>query len=338
MDAAGNTYVTGFSGGANHPVRYSLFPCGAFYLTVFAPSGDLLQSTYLLGAPGASMWQADLALAPGPAVYVLAPWDAASAAGPLILNRLSPNPAAQPLKLACIGNAASYDSGPVAPGEIVSLFGEGLGPVQGTQPVAGVESGFPSNHAGVQVTFDNAPAPLLYVQEGQINAVAPWSLVEGQTTEICSSLGGAKTNCLTRPVVKAAPGVFTVDGRHAAALNEDGTVNSAANPARPGSVVSIFATGLGPLTPAVSDGAIIRLPLPANLLPVKVGGVRGGLIGAHIELVDPLYAGPAPFQVAGVSQINLISSGGPYVVVGPEFFPVQASRWSNRFEIYVAGP
>jgi hypothetical protein len=71
---------------------------------------------------------------------------------------------------------------------------------------------------------------------------------------------------------------------------------------------------------------------------VKVGGVRGGLIGAHIELVDPLYAGPAPFQVAGVSQINLISSGGPYVVVGPEFFPVQASRWSNRFEIYVAGP
>jgi uncharacterized protein (TIGR03437 family) len=61
-----------------------------------------------------------------------------------------------------------------------------------------------------------------------------------------------------------------VDGTHAAALNQDGTVNSAANPVAPGSIVSVFATGLGPITPLQADGSSWKMPLPVNQLPVSL--------------------------------------------------------------------
>jgi uncharacterized protein (TIGR03437 family) len=259
------------------------------------------------------------------------------ASGPLFLTRLSPNGTAQPVKLACVGNAGSNDPGPVAPGEIVSLFGEGLGPVQGMQPTVDETSRFPTVFGGVQVTFDQMPAPLLYVQNGQIDAIAPWSLTEGQTTEICVSFNGMTTNCLSRPVVNASPGVFTVDGRHAAALNQDGSLNSAANPALLDSIVSIFATGLGPVTPSLSDGAIVGLPLPSLVLPVKLGFTSGSAIAQSFEMVEPQNAGPAPFQVAGVSQIDFPATAKAlFLAVGGDSY-LGAFR-SRTFIIYVKEP
>src|SRR5207244_940548 len=160
-----------------------------------------------------------LALGPNSTVHVVGPADAdfvptyqvGAENGPLLVTRLSPNGEAQPVRLACVGNAASYGSGPVAAGEIVSLFGVSLGPAEAAQPEIDPNDGFPTALAEVQVTFDRTPAPLLYVQEGRINAIAPWSLTVGQTTEICVSFNGVMTNCLKRPVAKAAPGVFTTD-------------------------------------------------------------------------------------------------------------------------------
>ena len=340
MDAAGNTYATGFTTNANYPVKSSLVPCGSMYLTVFGPSGDLLQSTYLAGGAGHSPFPNALVLAPNSVVYVLGPADPAfdpgpepgAGAGSFFLTRLSLNETAQPVKLACLGNAGSYDPGAVAPGEIVSLFGESLGPDQGMQPVIDPKIGFPTVLAGVQVTFDHRPAPLLYVQYGQINAIAPWALAVGRSTEICVFFNGAKTNCLSRPVAAASPGVFTVDGFHAAALNQDGTINSAANPAPPGSIVSIFATGLGPITPQPNDGAIVEPPLPVNVLPTKIGITGGGAIAQVFYPVDPQYAGPAPSQVAGVSQINVLpESRVMFLSVGHDFF---SAIWGRSFAIY----
>ncbi len=329
MDAAGNTYVTAIGSDANSPVKNSLVPCEPVYLTVLGPTGDVLQSTYLAGGSGTFYSSTALALGPNSTVFVAGTAAAAfvptreigAAGGPLFLTRLSPNGTVQPVKLACVGNAGSYDPGPVAPGEIVSLFGEGLGPVQGMQPAVEVTSGFPTMLGGVQVTFDQMPAPLLYVQDSQINAIAPWSLTEGRTTQICVSVNQVKTNCLSRSVANASPGVFTVDGRYAAALNQDGSLNSAANPAPWGSIVSIFATGLGRISPSLIDGAIVGLPLPIHVLPVRLGIPGGSAIAQSVEIVEPQYAGPAPFQVAGVSQINFPATASPvFLAVGRDFF------------------
>ena len=168
---------------------------------------------------------------------------------------------------------------------MVSLFGNGLGPQQGIQTQATVQSPFPTQAGNVEVTFDGKPAPLIWVQDAQINAVAPWSLTPGQTTQVCVSYQNVKTNCLTVPVAQTSPGVFTIDGVHAAALNQDGTINSADHPAPVGSIISVLATGLGPIDPAQGDGTLVGFPLPTNtgrspftqlksLAPFSVPGIR----------------------------------------------------------------
>jgi uncharacterized protein (TIGR03437 family) len=321
MDAAGNMYVV--AAWLAHSVKNSLVTCaGATSLLVYGPDGSLLQSTYLPATP----FPQYPVVAPGPGVVYIIPEDGT-------LMRLSQNSAAQPVPLACVANAASYFDGAVAPGEIVALFGNGLGPQQGIQTQATLQTPFPTQAGNVTVTFDGTPAPLLWVQEGQINAVVPWGLTPGQNTSICVLNNSVTTNCLTQPVAQTIPGVFTVDGYFAAALNQDGTVNSPATPAPPYSEITFYATGLGPLTPVQPDGSLVNLPLPVNVLPVSVEGdqrpdqVFGWLV------VD--YAGPAPFELAGVTQINchLTQSVPP-----PPSFVDAGDAGSNLFGIHVAVP
>ena len=348
LDAEGNAYLTGESSEV-YPVKNSIATCGltvADLLSVFAPDGSLLETTYIPGVAGGIPL---VATGPNSTVYVVAPADATFAptqAGPFpagntgiteVLLRFSPKANAQTFPLACLGNAATYEMSPIAPGELVTLFGNGLGPEQGVQPQATLQSPFPTQAANVEVTFGGTPAPLLWVQAAQINVVAPWRLMPGQTTQVCVAYNGVKTNCLSWPVVEAAPAVFTVDGVYAAALNQDGTINSADNPAAPGSIVSIFATGLGGISPAQADGSLVGLPLPNNVLPVGVEAQWASGIPFHPGLAtfDVTYAGPAPFLVAGVSQINFRIVSYP-VHLGLMFL-VRPSGLSRGFQIYLAG-
>ncbi len=235
-----------------------------------APDGSVLQTTYI---PGGHNSGALVALGVNSNVFVVdragvgftpsqtGPFQPVPPANPgnamtPFLWRLSPHADAQTFPLACLGNAATYTRGfitAIAPGLMVSLFGNGLGPQQGIRTQATQQSPFPTQAGNVEVTFDGKPAPLIWLQDAQINAVAPWSLIPGQTTQVCVLYQNVKTNCLTVPVAQTSPGVFTVDGVYAAALNQDGTVNSADHPAPVGSIISVWATGLGPIDPAQED-------------------------------------------------------------------------------------
>ena len=360
LDAAGNAYITGYSGPVLHAVTNSLAPCGTAWLSVFAPDGSVLQTTYLPGAGPTgsySQYSGYVATSPNSRVFVLASSDLSVAPtqtgpypefpfgtaefGSAILYRLSPNANAQTAPLACIGNAASFGTGPVAPGEIVTLFGSGIGPQQGFQTEATPQSPYPTQAANVEVTFDGKPAPLLWVQDAQINLAVPWS-VAGPTTQVCVTYNNVKTNCLTWPVAEAAPGVFTVDGVHAAAVNQDGTENSAANPAPLNSIVSIFATGLGPIHPSQADGSLIGLPLPVNALTVTLECPQNVIAACPVQITyggNPV--GPVPFQIAGMSQISF---GAGDLVIGEGVFPLflavetpQGVIFSNAIQIYLAG-
>ncbi|MGA2184710.1 MAG: hypothetical protein ABSH47_16950 [Bryobacteraceae bacterium] len=349
LDAAGNAYIMG-SAVDLYPVRNSLATCGWDLLSVFAPDGSLLQSTYIPGGEAEGAVPPLVATGPNSTVFVVdaadatfaptqtGPFPSSGAFSPDFVVRLSPNPNAQTFPLACMGNAATYSArAPLAPGEIVTLFGNGLGPQQGIQTQATLQSNFPKQEASVVVTFDGKPAPLLWVQDAQINAVVPWSLTPGQNTRVCVSYNSVQTNCLTRPVEQVTwAGVFTVDGTYAAALNQDGTINTANNPAAPGSIVSIFATGLGPITPPQADGSLVGLPLPSNvLLPVEVQAISYPRFNPYPPVITKLnvtYAGPAPYLVAGVTQINFqvvnAAEGG---------ISVTAPSQSQGFQVYIAG-
>jgi uncharacterized protein (TIGR03437 family) len=247
------------------------------------------------------------------------------------LIQFSPNLTAPTVQLACVGNAASYDSTAISGGELVSLFGQGLGPATGTQPTVGPETAFPSELAGVQVTFNGTPGPLLYVQDGQINAIAPWSLTTGQKVDVCVSYNGAATNCITRTAVNAHPGVFMLNGS-TLVVNQDGSINSTSHPASVGSIVTVYATGLGPIEPAQPDGGRVGLPLPENVLPVTLTWELQGFptlwLGPTSAPITVQYAGPAPFEVAGVSQINF--------VVNEYASPISLAVGTGQCWIYVA--
>jgi uncharacterized protein (TIGR03437 family) len=154
---------------------------------------------------------------------------------------------------------------------------------------------------------------------------------------VCVAYNGVKTNCLSWPVVQSAPAVFTVDGVYAAALNQDGSINTADNPAAPGSIVSIFATGLGAISPAQADGSLVGLPLPNNVLPVGVEAQWATGVPFHpgIASFDVTYAGPAPFLVAGVSQINFKIVQYPTNL--GQIFLVEPSGLGQGFQVYLAG-
>ncbi len=184
----------------------------------------------------------------------------------------------------CAVNAASLTStifGDVAPGENLSLFGQQ----------------FPS---GVTVTFDEHPAPILYADSSQINTIVPFE-VAGPATNLWLSVGTEKIGLATMPVAPAVPGIFS-NG----IVNQDGTVNSASHPAAPGSVITVYMTGLGGMTPAIADGAVGPLTAP---FPVPILGV-GASVGTSYyptpaEIATVLFAGQAPGLVAGVVQVNI---------------------------------
>jgi len=349
LDASGNAYVTGLSFSL-YPVKNSLATCGSEMLNVFAPDGSLLQTTYI---PGATSSLPFVATGPNSTVFVVAGADsafvptrvgpfAAGAPGATFLLHLSPNPNAQTLPLACLGNAATYETGPITPGGFVTLFGSGLGPKQGVQTQATLQSPFPTQVASIGVTFDGTPAPLLWVQDSQINLVAPWSLTPDHNTQVCVSYNNVKASCLTWPVAQTAPAVFTVDGVYAAAVNQDGSINSAGHPAPVGSIISVWATGLGPIAPPQADGSLVGLPLPNNVLPVGVQAVKPSSCPSPIfgcqpspptyTIFEATYAGPAPYMIAGASQINfqVVNYQGSISVN-------LASTSTQGFQIYVAG-
>lgn len=217
---------------------------------------------------------------------------------------------ATPLQLSGIMNAGSFLPGPVAPGELVTLIGSGIGPASSQQP-----NGAPSSPVlgGTSVLFDGTAAPLLYAASNQINAIVPYSL-SGKTTTLTVTSQAQTIAAVAEPVAAAAPAIFTLDSSGTGAgaiLNQDTTVNSPSNPAATGSVVVIFASGAGQTSPPSVDGEVTGTVLAKPVLPVSVQ-----IGGADAEV---LYAGAAPGLIAGVVQVNaLVPSGatpGPAVPI-----------------------
>jgi uncharacterized protein (TIGR03437 family) len=220
---------------------------------------------------------------------------------------------AQPvLTAAGVVNAASATAGPVAPGEIVSLYGSALGPAAGanlqfTNPV------LVSNALeGVHVLFDGVPAPITYAGAGQVNAVVPYEVAGKSATQLQVEYLGAVSAPISLPVTTVSPGLFTAAASgagQAAILNTDFTVNSATNPAARGAYVSIYGTGIGVTTPAGTDGLLAEAPygqVPSNVpVTVTMGGIA----------CQTNYVGAAPGLITGALQINAQVPAG--VTPGP---------------------
>ena len=218
------------------------------------------------------------------------------------IRRLTPLPAALPVTptapsappAAVILNAATMAAGAVAPGELVTITGAGLGPQSG---VAGLfdSAGLVANLvAGTEVDFDGVPAPVFYTQYSQVTVQVPYTVAGNPSTQVNVLYLGQTAATAAVAVADTAPGLFPQ------VLNQDGSANSAANPASPGSMVILSATGVG----LWDSGNVAGLPAAAPYAsPVQTVVVT--IAGAMATLV---FSGAAPGQV-GVLQVNAVVPG-----------------------------
>lgn len=180
-------------------------------------------------------------------------------------------------------NAANFApiTNPIAPGEIIALFGSGLSSSNLNAPALPL----PTTLGNVRVTINGQNAPIFYVTPGQISVLVPQAVtpdngIENATVQVINN--NVASNAVTVYTNYTAPGVFSLGGNGigpAAAVLLNASVVSSANPASAGSTVLMFATGLGEVDPAVTDGAAapsspLAMATDSSLDQVVVGGAQ----------------------------------------------------------------
>ena len=160
------------------------------------------------------------------------------------------------------------------------------------------------------MTINGVAAPLLFADATQINVQVP---VAGSPANVNVTVMN-ENNIVGTGVLNVqsvSPGLFTFSGQ-AAVVNQDGSVNSSAQPAAAGSFISAYLTGLGAVTNPVGPGAAA----PSNPLSTVTGIVTAAMAGQAAQV---LFAGLAP-GFAGLYQVNLVV---PQLAAGN--YPLQIS-------------
>jgi len=202
--------------------------------------------------------------------------------------------------IATVASAASYDSSGVSPGEIVAIYGQGLGPANGalSQPANGI---WGTSFDGVEVFFNGNPAPLYYVSQTQVNAIVPYEVAGQNTVNVVVVYQGNASAPAQAAVAPSKTAIFTGNASghgQGAILNQDFSLNSPANPAPRGQYVFIYGTGEGVTTPPGVDGRISGTPLPSVNLQCSA------MIGDETAAIN--YCGEAPGATAGLVQVNAL--------------------------------
>jgi uncharacterized protein (TIGR03437 family) len=183
-------------------------------------------------------------------------------------------PAPSTVIVTSVVNAATFATTPLVPDSLGTIMGTGL------------------SGSNVAVTFNGTAGTVLYDSATQINVELPASLGSGNSATMVVTVGGVSSAPVTVAISPAWPSIF-----NSGVLNQDNSVNSAANPAAQGSIIQVFATGI---------------PTTAQEWFVPIG--VSVTIGAAENLV-PLYAGAAP-GLSGVQQVNVTVPSSAALNVG----------------------
>jgi uncharacterized protein (TIGR03437 family) len=212
-----------------------------------------------------------------------------------------------------IVNAASYSGGSVSPGELVTLFGTGIGPAA-SAPMSIIGGFVTQILQNVAVAIDGKNAAMIYVSPDQITVQVPYDASIGLARAVVVNNSGVISNAQV-DIAATAPGLFSLDGSgtgQCAALTfsmKTGTfaVNGAANPAKVGDIVVLYLTGEGDYATSINPRTGYVVPATLNPLP-QVNPLPIVTIGGAAATVQ--YAGPAVGGILGVLQINAVVPTG----------------------------
>jgi uncharacterized protein (TIGR03437 family) len=262
-----------------------------------------------------------LAIVPASVLAVNGAYAVTVSNGTLASNATNLTVAVPTAIIGAVANAGSFEHSDdnVSPGEIISIFGAGLGPVDLTvNTPLGSPAIYPNRAAKTEVQFEttpdnfSAPAPIIFARNDQINAIVPLGALlphVGTTRKMRVTADATATPVVWTEyplsIVAAKPGVFTFDasGQGQAAVlnaNADGsfTLNTVKTPATVSGNIVMYLTGAGNLTSAVADGGIVGEALPvATTTVTPVVTVNG-------EACVVSYSGVVPGSVQGLIQIN----------------------------------
>jgi uncharacterized protein (TIGR03437 family) len=190
----------------------------------------------------------------------------------------------------------------VAPGEVISLYGSGLGPATAVTASAP----FPNTLGGTQVLVNGKPAPIYYSSAAQVSAVVPYDAPgDGSTLSVQVTNGGVQSNVANVYSGATSPGMFTIPSGGpfpGAIVKQDFTIMSKSNPAKVGETVSMYLTGLGPVSPAVTAGSAAPTSPLSQLTQqifIYIDGIQANVV----------YAGLAP-GLGGLYQLNVTIPAG----------------------------
>jgi len=208
-----------------------------------------------------------------------------------------------------IRNSASNAGGAISPGELVSIYGRNFG--FGGLVVPALENNrYPFELGLTRVLFNGQPGYITAATPTQINVFVPNTIETSGEVSVVVQVDDLGYTPVRVPLAPMAFGLYSLNGTGTgpgAILNQDGTVNSALNPAARGSIVSVFGTGEGVTTPQIDSGALVLskpYPTSEHVFRMRIDG----------QAAEVMYAGAAPFLPTGVFQINVkvpltVSSG-----------------------------
>ncbi len=304
LDPAGNTWVAGTTNSADFPVvaPYQAKSSNGGFVSELSPDGSkLLFSSFSEGNA--------LALDPQGFVYVAGSTTSATLAKNANSSFLTdvalakidstPNPTVEIDKVVGVVTPTLGQitfATQVAPGEMAHIQGHNLGPAAKVSAQLDSSGTLPFTLGGTRVLFDGVAAPLNSVQSDTIELFVPFE-VKG-ATKVTVVANGQTSNTLNMGVTAVASEILAI-------YNQDGSPNSAASPARQGSVVVVYMSGLGQTTPPGVDGTTNTAP-PS----VPVAPVGPAYIGQY--QVPPQFVAAAVGATAGVSQVNVQVPVGQY--------------------------
>jgi uncharacterized protein (TIGR03437 family) len=320
-----DTYYGSLSASGGNTVEterfFSVFQNNVFDYTLAdsysTPAGNGSYSTslmnYVVGTDGVRVGSG---IGPNLGINVAIPAPSFSGSGPYL----------NPTGVVNAASSAPFTAG-ISPGELLTLYGTNLA----SSLVVAPSIPFPTTLGNVQVTINGIAAPIYYVSPTQISAIVPYELGTTPIAAVQVMSNGNLSNTVTQFTNETSAGVFSAPPGglgNGAVLHQSGALVTAANPAQIGEVVSVYLTGLGAVSPTITDGAggpVGTLSQATNTITADISGTSA-TIG---------YAGLAP-QLAGLYQVNLtvptgLTNGVNYLDIGGP------DSYTSEVEISIGG-
>jgi uncharacterized protein (TIGR03437 family) len=214
------------------------------------------------------------------------------------------NPAVPQVSAGGVVETAAYGA-PVAPGDLVAIFGASLS----STAMSATMVPLPIQLLNTQILIDGQYIPLFYTSSGQVNAVIPYGLQTNTQHQLVAQTGGSLSVPQSVLIGVARPGVFTIDASgsgqgHIYKIDAKGNQIRADqnSPAKAGDTLVIYCSGLGAVNPPLTAGTAT----PLTFLTSTVDKLTA-TIGGQPAVVN--FAGLTPGST-GLYQVNAVVPPG----------------------------